>query len=205
MRTALQCEWTLVTGPNQEPISVDEAMLQASVSQGDDEQLFLGYIAAGRQAAETELGRGLFTQTRRIQLSGFADSIWLPMAAPLQNDPTATPSTAPVIQYYDGDGALQTLATTVYAVDTISEPGRIVRAPNQSWPTTQSDRARPVLITYVCGWTSVDLIPELIKQGIRVYVAGCDGDRIGETELKAARAFWQQAGQVFWREPACLY
>lgn len=198
-------EWTLVTGPAEEPIPLTEAKLHASIVQDDDNVLVDAYLRAARQAAELHLGRGLLTQTWAAQFSGFADEMWLPMAAPLQNDPDATPSTAPVVQYYDVDGVLQTLATSSYLVDTRSEPGCIRRAPNQSWPSVQCDRDRPVVITYVCGWTNADDVPELIKQGIRVYMAGVESDRAGAAvgSVAAAERCWDLAGRVHWRPPQC--
>lgn len=204
----IQCDWTPVEGPSQEPITLDEAKLHAGNVQDDENLLFLGYLKAARSACENFMNRALFTQTWKLQLSGFADIIWLPRAAPLQNDPDASPSTAPVVQYYDVDGVLQTLASSYYIVDTVSEPGRIVRAPNQSWPAVQSDRlVGAVVITYVAGWDDVEDIPEDIKQGIRLFVAYQDADRIGSPDAdasrRAAEALWTQAGPVYWREPQC--
>lgn len=194
------CEWALVTSPAQEPLSVDEAKLQASITQHDDNLLIAAYIRSAREAGQNFLNRAFFTQTWKLQLAWFDDVIWLPMAAPLQSTPTP-----PTVQYYDENGTLQTLATTYYDVDTTSEPGRIVRKPNQTYPSVQSDRLRPVIITYVCGWSTVDDIPEPIKQGMRVYVAALDADRLdAEAARKAAEILWIQAGQVFWRPPTCL-
>jgi len=194
------CEWSMMTAPAQEPLTLDEAKLQASVTQDDENLLVVGYLKAAREAAQSFLNRALFTQTWKLQIAGFDDVIWLPMAAPLQSVTS--------VQYYDENGTPQTLATSYYDVDTVSEPGRIVRKPNQTYPTVQSDRLRPVTVTYVCGWTDVDLIPEAIKQGIRVYLTAFEGGRAGQTfdiAQKAAEACWIQAGQVFWRAPECLY
>jgi uncharacterized phiE125 gp8 family phage protein len=197
----IACDWSLVAAPAQEPLTIAEAKAQASMVSDDDNALINAYIASARQQAESYLGRGLLTQTWQVQLSGFADVIWLPRAAPLQ--------TVSSVKYYDTAGVLQTLATSFYTVDAISEPGRIVRAPNQSWPAVQVDRLAPVLITYVCGWNNTSDIPELIKHGMRLYVSYCDADRMGdvgaETARKAAESCWRAYGQVFWRPPQlCL-
>jgi uncharacterized phiE125 gp8 family phage protein len=194
------CEWALVTGPTIEPISLDEAKLQSAITQDDDNALIASYIRSAREAGQNFLNRAFYTQTWKLQLAGFDDVIWLPMAAPLQSVTS--------VQYYDTDGNLQTLATSYYDVDTTSEPGRVVRKPNQTYPSVESDRLRPVLITYVCGWSSVDTIPEAIKQGLRVYVSAMEGDRSGtiaEASVRAAQALWTQAGHVWWRPPECLY
>lgn len=192
----IACEWSLVTAPAEEPLTLAEAKLHASITQDDDNLLTDAYRVAARQAAEQYLGRGLFTQTWQAQLAYWAEVIWLPMAAPLQSVTS--------VKYYDGDGVLQTLAASSYVVDTTSEPGRIYRAPNTAWPSVQADRLVRVIVTYVCGWTSVDTIPELIKQGIRLYLATSDADRVGADSAAAkaaAEACWRAYGQVFWRPP----
>lgn len=62
--------------------------------------------------------------------------------------------------YLDLDGNSQTLAATVYDVDTNSEPGRIYLKYDQSWPSIRSINDA-VTITYVCGYgddpSAVDL------------------------------------------------
>ena len=174
---------TLVTAPTDEPITLAEAKAQARITDDHSNGLLRSYIQTAREAAEQILGRGLLTQTWRQERADFADVMWLPMAAPLQNDAGASPSTAPIVEYYDTDGTLQTLATSVYDVDTVSRPGRIVRAAGQSWPAVQCDRqAGRVRITYVVGWISPAEVPEQIKQGIRSYVTALDADRDGMHE-----------------------
>lgn len=167
MRDAI---WARTVAPELLPITIDEAKLQGRVIQIGEERLWLSYIGVAADIAEQYMGRGLLTQTWKLGLSGFADMIWLPMADPLQSV---------TVQYYDTAGALQTLGASIYQVDTMSRPGRILRAPNQVWPAVQSDRVSPVQITYVVGWTSPALIPESIKQGIRSYVAYLAMDREG--------------------------
>lgn len=206
----MHIETALVSEPKLEPLTIAEAKQHCAISQDDENAVLYRYIIAARMAAEQYLGRGLYTQTRKVQAPDFADVIYLPYAAPLQNDSGASPSTAPVVQYYDTNGTLQTLASSYYTVDTTSLPGRIVRAPNQSWPAVQSDRLVTVIVTYVCGWTSVEAIPELIKQGMRLHIAAADADRVGGTEeakagRKAAQSMWNLYGRVFWMDPEpCL-
>lgn len=199
MTYEIACDWALVTPPAEEPISLDEAKSQASIHSNDDNGLIGSYIVAARQAAETYLQRALFTQTWQLQLTDFADIIWLPMAAPLQSVTS--------VKYYDSAGTLQTLSTSFYTVDTTSEPGRVLRAPNQVWPSTQADRLVVVIITYVCGKSSVADIPEAVKQGIRLHVSASDADRNGgaaesRMTVKAAESCWNVYGQVWWRPPS---
>jgi uncharacterized phiE125 gp8 family phage protein len=200
----MQVEWIRTVGPTGEPLSLDEAKQHLIIHQEDDNALVQGYVKAARDAAEDYLGHGLITQTYKATFQYFADVLWLPMAFPLQNDPAANPSTAPVVKYYDTAGTLQTLATTEYLVDTVSRPGRILRAPNKSWPSTQGDRLMGVEITYVVGWTAAASVPELIKHGMKIFLTGMEGQRGDPTQSKkAAEACWSLAGIVRWIPPQC--
>ena len=188
-------DWGLVAAPTEEPLTLDEAKQHCAISQDDDNALLVAYLQAAREAAEQALNRSLLTQTRRLRLSDFVDVIGLPMASPLQSVSS--------IAYYDEDGALQTLSTAAYVVDTTTEPGRVSLAPNQSWPAVQCGRDLPITVTYVAGWTSAEQVPELVKQGMRFFLASLEMDRLGGTaEAVAARTAamhtWQMAGPVPW-------
>jgi uncharacterized phiE125 gp8 family phage protein len=199
------CAWTLVTGPTSEPVSLDDVKHQARILGEDSNAVLANYIATAREAAESYMGRGILTQTWKLVLDCFVNVMPLPMAAPLQNNSLASPSTAVVVQYYDEDGAQQTLATSVYDVDTVSRPGCVVLKPDQEWPSIQSDRRNgAVTITYVVGWTSADLVPERIKHGIRQYVTYLDLDRDGLESraldaLQAAERCWTD--RIWWTAP----
>lgn len=190
-------QWALLTPPAQEPITVLDARQQARFTQPNNDALFDRYIRAAREEAEEYMARGLFTQTWQFTLRHFSDEMYLPRAAPLQSVSS--------VQYYDTTGALQTAATSLYTVDTISRPGRILRAMSQTWPSLRPEpHAGRVVITYVVGWTDIALIPERIKQGIRMYVAYLECDReglevYGEKARMAAQACWSD--RVEWIEP----
>jgi len=166
------CAWTLVTAPTFEPVSLEEVKQQARIRDIDSDNSLASFITTAREAAEQYMGRGLITQSWKLLLDGWADIIPLPMAAPLQ--------TITSVKYYDADGVQQTLATSVYDLDTVSRPGTVVLKPDQTWPSLQSTRRNGMIeIVYVVGWTTADLVPERIKQGIRQYVTYLDMDRDG--------------------------
>lgn len=201
MRDEVGCAWTLVTGPTTEPITVEDAKQQARITDDASDLLIASYIVSAREAAEDYMGRGILTQTWKLVLDRWANVIPLPMASPLQNGA----QTAPTITYYDSDGTQQTLSTSVYAVDTVSRPGTISLAPDQDWPDLQCSRLNGnVEITYIVGWTSADLVPERIKQGIRQYVTYLDADRDGMEvraldALLAAQRCWSD--RIWWTAP----
>jgi uncharacterized phiE125 gp8 family phage protein len=157
-------DWSRTVEPAQEPVSVPDAKLHCRALQDipDEDGLIVTYIRAARQLAERYMGRGLLTQTWTLERDAFAREMWLPMAAPLQSVTS--------VKYYDTDGAQQTLATSFYRVDARTEPGRVVRLPEQTWPSVQCERGQAVAITYVCGWTSVGAIPDAVKVGVLMLV-----------------------------------
>jgi uncharacterized phiE125 gp8 family phage protein len=169
-----------VSGPTEEPLSLAEAKRQARIV-GDDENLLLtSYIRAAREAAESYMGRGLFTQTWRIVVDDWPKVIWLPMAAPLQS--------ITGVAYTAANGSETALSPSAFVLDTTSEPGTARRAPTQTtWPTLHPDGASRIAITYVVGWSAVADIPELIKQGCRLYVTYADLDRHGSADADHAR------------------
>ena len=194
----MYAEWMRTVDPASEPLTLSEAKLQIRTPSGQtaDDALLYSYIRTARETAEDYMARGLFTQTWQLNLGGFYTTMLLPMAAPLQSVTT--------VQYYDTTGTLQTLSSTIYDVDTISRPGRITLAANQAWPGLQSDkRVGRVIVTYVVGWTTIDLIPERIKQGIRFYLGYLTHDREGlddgQRAVKNAQACWSD--RVRWIEP----
>jgi uncharacterized phiE125 gp8 family phage protein len=196
--------WTLVTGPTVWPITLAEAKQQARITDDHSNELLTSYIRTATEAAQEYLGRGLTTQIWQLALDGWANVIPLPMAAPMQVVTIATVA-YPKVEYYDTAGTIQTLATTAYDTDLISRPARIVLKSGQSWPSLASERRNGrVVISYVVGWAAVSDIPELIKQGIRMYVTYLDLDRDGMETLAAnARAAAERCwgDRVYWTPP----
>lgn len=154
-------DWTLVEAPTEDPVDLAEAKKHCKVEFSADDGEIDTLIEAARDAAEQYLGRGLLTQKWDLVLCGWADELWLPMAAPLQS--------VEYIKYYDTAGTLQTLATTVRTVETVSEPGRILLAPNQIWPTHQT-RQDAISIRYQVGWDDVSKVPSGIKLGMLLLI-----------------------------------
>lgn len=193
-------DWRLTTEPVIEPLTMAQLKAQLRATHDSEDGLFYSYLQAARQAAEEYLGRGLLTQTWTATFDDFSTAMYLPMAAPLQTAPTA-----PVVTYYDTNGTLQTLATTVYDVDVTCRPGKIALKAGQAWPAVQSNRRTArVFVAYVVGWTTASDVPERIKQGIRMHIAASDANRDGlaedaERASRAAYACWSD--RVFWQEP----
>ena len=79
---------------------------------------------------------------------------------------TPAPLVSATITYLDSAGASQTLATTVYKVDTTSPlVGRITRKYGQSWPTLY-DESNAITVRIVAGYADANSIPRRIKDGL---------------------------------------
>lgn len=159
---------SLVTGVIAEPVSLAEVKTWCRVdaSNHTDDALLLSLITAARQSIDGPdgwLGRALMKQTWDLKLDGFpsGDVLYVPLP-PLISVTSIT--------YTDTAGSAQTLATTVYAVDTASEPARIALKYGQSWPSTYS-QIDVVTIRLVCGYTSANAVPQTIKTAIKALVA----------------------------------
>lgn len=153
----------LVTGPASEPVSLDEAKSQLRVDGNDENDFITGLITAAREHVEQVSRRSLMPQTWRLSLDAWpcSDEIELPKP-PLQ-------SVTSVI-YKDTVGAQTPLSTSAYIADSDSEPGRVVLAYGQSWPSGTLYPANPIQITYVAGYSNADAVPAWAKQALKLII-----------------------------------
>ena len=157
--------------PTEEPLELLEVKTHLRISVNDDDQLILAIIKSVRDILERTMRRQFVTATYTLSLdefpsanvsSGFSAGRFITLPRPPLQSVTS-------IVYFDSDNVLQTLATTVYGVDTKSEPGRIYLKSGQSWPSTY-DVPGAVTITYKAGWTSANLIPPSILSAMYLYI-----------------------------------
>ncbi len=123
------------------------------ISTVNEDSLLDSYIGAATHYIEGRTGRQLIDATWVWTLEGFSSLLYV-RHAPL--------SSVTSITYLDQAGDTQTLSTDVYDVDTKTEPGRILLAREQSFPSIDSG-FEAVTITYVAGYgdESADVPDEL--------------------------------------------
>ena len=161
----MRVDWTRTVDPRIEPIALAEAKAQCRIERDvvDEDDLVIGYLRASRELCESITGRGFLTQTWKVVTDDWWSHVLrLPMAAPLQSVSS--------VKYYDTNGTLQTLSSSLYVVDTVSEPGVLSWAPNISLPALY-DRRGVVEVTYVVGWTTPEDVPSSIRHAIKLLVA----------------------------------
>lgn len=153
---------TLSDGPSAEPITLQEAKVHLHVEDTNDHDTWLdgpvGAIARARRFVERRTGRQLITATWDMFLDRFPDEI-LVAKPPLR-------SVATLKYVQSSDGVQTTLASSKYATDTDSEPGRIVPAYNESWPSIRPQN-NAVEIRYDAGYgTDGSSVPPDLLQAI---------------------------------------
>jgi len=194
----------LVTPPTQEPVLLSEAKAHLRVMLDEDDRLIQGYISAARDYLEGILARQLLPAVWTLALDAFPCASWswrqegiaLPRPPLVSLTPTTAYATLGII-YVDSAGVTQTLAPTVYRVDTLSEPGRVFLAPSQSWPSLY-DVANAVQITYLAGYASPRLVPASIKQAILLLVGEMYEYREATVEKSALRRH-EALESLIWR------
>jgi uncharacterized phiE125 gp8 family phage protein len=152
----------LLTAPVSEPVTLAEAKAHVRVTDANSDALITAQITAARQYVEEQLSRALIEQTWELYLDCFPDEEIVLPRPPLLSVTS--------IKYLDNDGALQTLPTTDYKVDAISEPAQVVVAYGKSWPGTRIER-NAVIVTYVAGYGSAaTAVPQAIRQAVLLTI-----------------------------------
>lgn len=147
--------------PTQEPLTIEELREHLRIDTTDEDALLLLYAQAAREQVERTTRRQLLTATYQLLLDGFSSCRVLLPRAPLQSVTS--------VAYLDTAGASQTLATSVYGVDTASEPGRLYLKSAQTWPSTLS-QPQAVTVTYKAGWLTRGEVPGMLKAAMLLIV-----------------------------------
>jgi len=196
----------LIDGPSTEPISLSEAKTHLRVDIDDDNSLILALITSARQQAEHICRRAFISQQWMVTLDQFPrpgmnigsanwyGPQWGDSPGPLTTlNPDKTTGYeiilpyAPLISvdsitYVDTDGATQTLSSSLYKVDNISEPARIMPAYGTTWPATRNE-INAVQITLTAGWSNAASVPQPIKSWMLLRIAAMYENRESDMML----------------------
>ena len=132
---------SVTTPPVVFPVSLAEVKAHIRVDSSDEDTLITALTSAATDQIEQATGRAFVVRTLAMTFNAFVNPLVLP-TVPLAQVTSIT--------YIDTDGDTQTLATSVYDVDTAREPGLVRLAFNQSFPSTRSV-ADAVTVNYVVG------------------------------------------------------
>lgn len=157
-------DYQITTPPTHEPVSLEQAKRHLRVDDAESDALIRSYLRAARAWCEDYAGRAFCRQTITLKMSSFPAAIQIP------RPPLVAVSS---ITYVDTAGATQTVASTVYDVDTTSEPGKVLLAYDQDWPNPIGHH-HDVTLTCLAGHTAA-----FTRSGNTLLVPGhrfCDGD-----------------------------
>lgn len=161
MDALLASQVTIITGPAEEPFDTDSAKLDARVDHDTEDALIAEYVTAARQYVENETWRALVTQTLEAAFDAWpsGNALVLPRP-PLQSVTSVT--------YTDSNGDATVWDSSNYIVDTRREPGRIVLAYGQSWPSATLQPVNGIVVRYVAGYGGASTVPAVLKKAIRL-------------------------------------
>lgn len=157
-------DYQITTSPTHEPVSLEQAKRHLRVDDAESDALIRSYLRAARAWCEDYAGRAFCRQTITLKMSSFPAAIQIP------RPPLVAVSS---ITYVDTAGTTQTVASTVYDVDTTSEPGKVLLAYDQDWPDPRGHH-HDVTLTCLAGHTAA-----FTRSGNTLLVPGhrfCKGD-----------------------------
>ncbi len=152
--------YKLHTAPTEEPVTLTEAKAHLVVSTTTDDALINSLIVAARQKAEDYTARQFCTATWKLYLDEFANTV---------NIHKSPVSAVSEIVYKDTDGTEQTLDTTKYFLDSVSEPARLIPAYGETWPSIYA-QINAICITFTSGYGAAATVPTAIKAAMLLII-----------------------------------
>lgn len=180
--------WKLksITAPAVEPVSLDEAKAHLRVVTSHEDADISRMIVAAREAAEQYTRRAFVAQVWEAGYEQFPDCGVFELAKPPLIDVVS-------VSYTDDDDAEQTLSENTYTVDDYSEPARILRKRDTTWPTLTEYGIR-VRVRFMAGYPQgsgspsddAENVPEAIRSAILLHVAEMFENRDTAAAMPAA-------------------
>ena len=151
----------VITAPAVEPVTLVQAKLHLRIDHSTEDDLLNALIVTARQTVEKLSGRALITQTLELVVDSFPDTFRL--RPPLQSVTS--------IKYKDTDGAETTHTASLYITDTDSEPGRVVPAYGEVWPSTTLYPVAGVRVRFVAGYGAAETdVPDALRQALLLLI-----------------------------------
>lgn len=161
---------TVTAPPSVEPITLDQAIHQTRATSARERGYLQFLIEAVRDRAELATQRQMMVATYQLRLDDWPCEGWIDVPRPPLRTVTS-------IQYVDTAGVLQTLPTSVYAVEAPVGPrcarGRITLQYGQSWPTARA-KAGAIVVEFQAGYGEApDDVPPLLRKAMLRDLASC--------------------------------
>ena len=135
-------DYQVTTAPMHEPVSIEQAKRHLRITESDSDNDVAALLSSATRWCELYANSAFLWQSITARMDNLSDdSIRMP-CSPLISVTS--------IKYKDVAGSEQTVDTGVYEVDTSSEPGKIILAYNQTWPSVRGHH-HDVTIEFICG------------------------------------------------------
>ncbi len=171
---------TVVTGPTAEPVTLAEVKRQLFLSASDTSSDYelADRIQAAREQWQHDTDSYLMSQTVSVNVDRFCGRTIDLSGRPIQS--------ITHVKYYDSNDTLQTFASSNYS---LNAPEReVVLKWSSSWPTT-SIRWDAVTVTYLAGYATAALVPQIAKQAMLLLITynhfGNRGDNDRQNDLRS--------------------
>lgn len=152
----------LVTGPAVEPLEVAEVKTHLNVSGTSQDTYIDSLITTARGQVEKYLNRVLINQSWKVYYDHWHYELMIPFG---------NLSEVTTVKYYDLNGDLQPWATSNYWVVTTTDPGRIIRAYDVTFPELQYGRPDAIEIAFTAGYgADASAIPGEIKHAMKLLI-----------------------------------
>jgi uncharacterized phiE125 gp8 family phage protein len=158
----------LVTGPDQEPLTLEQAKAQLRLDVDADDELLRDMIKAAREWVEGQTKRALVTQTWDYKIDDYWPFKFGTNRITLPINPLASVTS---ITYQDSGGSSPQpiLAASQYAIAARRHGSFIVPAYDVTWPSV---RCVPDAITvrFIAG-SAVAAVPKVLQRAVALLVA----------------------------------
>lgn len=153
-----------VLDPAEIPLTLAEAKTHLRITWDDQDEEVAAFIAAATRHVEHYTGRALISQGWEKRLDAFPlRSTAIELARP-------PVTAADAVRYLDPEsGALLTLDPQCYELDAQTETAWLVPAYGFVWPLARA-HINAVRIEFTCGYLAPGVVPEDIKQALKLLV-----------------------------------
>lgn len=143
------------------PVSIDEIRKHLRITHTSEDDLLEMYALAAVDRFEEASGLVLMSKTFRLSIDAFPSG-----DIRLRRCPVTSVS---AIDYRDSAGVMKAVAIDDLYIDSDSRPARIAHK-LQQWPSVMQSPAA-VLITFVAGHATADLVPRIAKVALLMMIA----------------------------------
>lgn len=159
----------LITGPTEEPISLDEAKTFLRVDHAAENDLIDALIRQMRLRCEKVTWRALVTQTWKLTLENWPARNGFRL---IELPKSPAQSVSGITYVHAATGVVTTLAADQYLLDATAEPATIEEAFGKLWPNVRC-QAASIAVTFVCGYGLAAAVPDEVKEAIKAGVYYC--------------------------------